>query len=134
MHKIAITFLLLQSCSNHPSKPDNPDTRFFSDASDCFNESTRKEYVKVPVSAQNVIISNTVVEVPLGNDAGAFRLCMKYKGHLTPSPQVNTTDYLNVSKACMQEASASSTPNETYANCVKHWQLTIESITPDGSK
>ena len=128
-------FLLLQSCSNQPSKPENPDTRYFSDATDCFQTSDRKLKIPIPFSTrEGVMLSSMDLEIPLAGDAGAFRQCMEYKGHPHMVGKINVNDYLSVSRACMDKARDSSTPNETYASCVQHGQITVEPIAPGRQK
>jgi len=124
---VILLSLLLQSCSTYSSKQGTNKDDYFSVASSCFRSSERKVYVKVPTAG-----TMTVIEVPVGNDANVFGSCMEHSGH--PVTQANPEDYLNVSRACMQEARDSSSPNDTYAKCVRHGKITVETMPPDVSK
>jgi len=137
MPRFALIFLsfLLFSCSGELTKRNHPEQRYVSDATDCYQAVERKQQLKVPVtSPTGVILSVTTIEIPFGSDAGAFRLCMKHKGHPVSVSKANPDDYLNVSRTCMQEARDSSSPNETYANCVQRSKITVETIAPDKLK
>ncbi|MDP2901604.1 MAG: hypothetical protein Q8N96_00625 [Methylovulum sp.] len=129
MFKSAVIFLslLLQSCSDSLPKHELDDTNYFSDASGCFQSSVRKESVKIPTAG-----TMTVIEVPLGNDANGFGLCMEQAGH--PVTQADPDDYLTASRACFQQAHDSLTPDEAYARCVRHGKISVETIVPDKSK
>ncbi|MEQ1486062.1 hypothetical protein [Methyloglobulus sp.] len=134
MLRFALIFLpfLAFSCSGEPTKRNNPEQRYVSDATDCYQAVERKQQLKVPIAgAKGVILSVTTIEIPLGSDAGAFRLCMKHKGHPVNASKANPDDYLNVSRTCMQEARDSLSPNESYANCVQRSKITVETIAPD---
>jgi len=126
MFKFAVILLslLLQSCSDYLSKQD---TGYFSDASSCFRSSERKESVKVPTAG-----TMTVIEVPTGNDANVFGQCMEQAGHPVTKP--DPEGYLNVSRACLQQARDSSNPDDAYAKCVRHGKITVEPIIPERSK
>jgi hypothetical protein len=123
MNKFAVILLLtlLQSCSSHLSGQNMPDTGYFSDASDCYRSSERKVYVKVPTAG-----AMTVIDVPIGNDANMFSLCMEHAGH--PPTHANPEDYLSVSRACSQHARDSSSPDEAYAKCIRHGKITVDII------
>ena len=129
MFKLAVILLslLLQSCSNYPSRRDADATGYFSDAASCFRYSERKVYVKVPTA-----LTMTVIEVPIGNDANIFGLCMEHAGHAVP--KADPDDYLNVSRACMQETRNSSKPDDAYAKCVRYGKIIVETITTDKPK
>lgn len=129
MSKFAIILLtvLLQSCSGYLVSHASDDTRYFSDALNCFQSAERKESVKVPTGS-----TLSVIEVPVGINPSVFGSCMEQAGH--PVPQVNPDDYLNVSRACMQQARGSSNPDEVYAGCVRHGKITVETMIPDRSK
>jgi hypothetical protein len=71
----------------------------------------------------------TVIDVPIGNDANTFSLCMEHAGH-TPT-HANPDDYLSVSRACSQHARDSSTPDEDYAKCIRHGKIIVETIIPE---
>ncbi|MEQ1620912.1 MAG: hypothetical protein ABL919_05865 [Methylococcales bacterium] len=122
-----IIFLLMQSCAANNSYFGLHEGGYFLDASSCYRSSERKVSVKVPSG-----LSMTVVDVAIGNDSNVFGLCMKQLGH--PPTQANPEDYLNVSRACFQEARDSSSPDETYANCVQHGRISAEIIPPEHSK
>jgi hypothetical protein len=128
MSTFAVIFLaiLLQSCSTTLSRQDKPDSGYFSDASDCYRSSERKVYVKVPTAG-----TMTVVDVPIGNDATLFSLCIEHAGH--PATHADPEDYLNVSRACSQHARDSSYPDEAYAKCIRHGKITVETITHEKS-
>jgi len=125
MFKFAVILLslLLQSCADFPYRHDMEDSGYFSDASNCYRSSERKVYVKVPTAG-----TMTVIEVPIGNDANVFGLCMEHAGH--PVPKANPDDYLNVSRACMQAARDSSNPDDAYVKCVRYGKIIVETITP----
>lgn len=134
MFRFSLIFLsfLVFSCSGELTKRNNPEQRYVSDATDCYQTTERKQQLKVPITgAKGIILSVTTLEIPLGNDAGAFRLCMKHKGHPVSVSKANPDEYLNVSRNCMQEARDSLSPNETYANCVQRSKITVETIAPD---
>lgn len=134
MLRFALIFLpfLLFSCSGELTKRNNPEQRYVSDATNCYQAVERKQQLKVPIAgAKGVILSVTTIEIPLGSDASAFRLCMKHKGHPVSVSKANPDDYLNVSRACMKEARDSLSPNESYANCVQRSKITVETIAPD---
>ncbi|NOT13213.1 MAG: hypothetical protein HOP23_15490 [Methylococcaceae bacterium] len=127
MSRFAVILLsiLLQSCSDYLAKQNTPDTGYFSDASDCIRSSERKIYVKVPTAG-----TMTVVEVPSGNDATVFSLCMEHAGH--PPTHTDSDNYLNVSRASQQVRNSSNT-DEAYAKCVRHSKITIEAMIPEKS-
>ncbi|MDD2722724.1 MAG: hypothetical protein PHH59_01705 [Methylovulum sp.] len=129
MFKLAVILfpLLLLGCSGNVTKQDSDDIGYFSDSSDCFRSSVRKEQIKVPTAK-----TNTIIEIPIGNDADLFSQCMEYAGH--PAVKVNADEYLNVSRACMKEAAASETPDAAYAKCVRRTGITVETIPPGKSK
>ncbi len=112
---------LLQSCADSLTKQGSTDTGYFADASDCFRASTIKENVKVPTAG-----TMTVIDIPIDNDAAAFRLCMEQSGHVTAS--VKASDYLAVSRTCLQQARDSASPDAAYASCVKGGKITVETI------
>ncbi|PPD47203.1 MAG: hypothetical protein CTY16_07815 [Methylobacter sp.] len=120
---VILSALLLQSCSGYLSKQEGDDAGYFSDASDCLRSSARKESIKVPTGR-----SMTVVDVPIGSDAGFFGQCMEQAGH--SAAQVEADEYLKISHACMKEASGSATPDATYAKCVRRGNITVETISP----
>ena len=129
MFKFAVILLslLLQSCADFPYRNDTEDTGYFSDASNCYRSSERKVLVKVPTAT-----TMTVVEVPIGNDANIFGLCMEHAGHAVT--KADPDDYLNVSRACMQETRNSSKPDDAYAKCVRYGKIIVETITTDKPK
>ena len=127
MSAIILLSLLLQGCSNYPSRYDSDDTSYFSDASNCYRSSERKVQVKVPTA-----LTMTVIEVPTGNDANVFGQCMEHAGH--PVPKADPDDYLNVSRACMQRAHDSSNFDDAYAKCVRYGKIIVETIAPDKPK
>lgn len=122
-----ILILLLQSCAANTSNQGLNESGYFLDASNCYRSSERKVSVNVPTGR-----SMTVIDVPIDNDSNVFGLCMKQLGH--PPTQANSEDYLNVSRACFQEARDSSSPNDTYAKCVQHGKISAEIILPEQSK
>lgn len=95
---------------------------YFSDSSGCFRTSVRKVPLKAPTDK-----TMTVVEVPIGHDAELFSLCMEYAGHL-PNAGVNAEEYLNISRACLEVAVASEIPDATYATCVRHANISVNTI------
>lgn len=105
---LLLSLLILPSCATDIGKQN---AGHFADATTCFQTTARNEKVKVPTAP-----TITVVDVPLGNDAGAFGLCMGKKGH--PVPQANVEVYLNLSRACLSEARHAANANEAYANCI----------------
>lgn len=129
MFKLAVILLSLplSGCSDYLSRHDTDDTGYFADASTCFQSSMRKESVKVPTAR-----TMTVIEVPVGNNANDFGLCMEQAGH--PITQANPDAYLDVARTCLQQARGSSNPDEAYAACVRHGKITVEAIMPDKSK
>jgi hypothetical protein len=124
---VMLLSLLLQSCSGYFSRQGQDDAGYFSDASSCFQSSMHKESVKVPTAG-----TMTIIDVPVGSDANAFGLCMEQAGH--PHTPANPDDYLQVSRTCLQQARESLTPDDTYARCVRHGKITVETIRPEPSK
>lgn len=131
MFKLSIFFscFLALGCTSQMHKTDNPDARYFSDATDCFHSSEQKQSVNIPTTP-----SVTVIDIPLASDAGAFRLCMEHKGHPVIPAKANADDYLNVSRACLLEARSSSAPNESYATCVNRGRIIVEQFDGDATK
>ncbi|MBK8815149.1 MAG: hypothetical protein IPN42_06385 [Methylococcaceae bacterium] len=126
----SIIFFHIAGCvSSQIEKTAEIDAHYFSDATDCFRSTQLIQKQNIPVGSQI-----TPIEIPLGSDAGAFRLCMKYKGHPFNSASAEADSYLNVSKNCLQEAQSSSTPDATYAACVKRGTIKVEFIPSSSPK
>jgi hypothetical protein len=116
--------LMLQGCANYLAKSDPDNTEYFSDASTCYQSSTRKEQIKVPTAG-----TMTVIQIPTGNDPGAFANCMEYKGHAVE--KTNPDAYLTVSRDCMQAARHATNPDNAYADCIKHGKISVETLPKD---
>ena len=118
--------MLMQSCSGYLLGKDKSDMGYFSDASDCYRSSERNVSVKVPAAG-----TMTVIDVPIGNDANMFSLCMEHAGH--PPTHANPEDYLILSRACSQHARDSSKADKTYATCIQNGKITVETLAPGNS-
>lgn len=132
MFKLLISIIIFQiaGCvSSQIEKSGENDAHYFSDATDCFSSSQQIQKLNVPVAGQT-----SQIEIPLILDAGAFRLCMKSKGHPVIVTGANADTYLNVSKNCLQEAQSSSTPDATYATCVKSRELKVKFLPSSSPK
>ncbi|MDO9103493.1 MAG: hypothetical protein Q7U57_00890 [Methylovulum sp.] len=129
MFKITVVLISLglQSCAAYFYKAADDNAGYFADATGCFQSSVRKESVKVPTAG-----TMTVIDLPIGNDANIFGLCMEQAGH--PAPQANPNDYLDVARYCLQQARSSSEPDDTYARCVRLGKITVETIPAGRSK
>jgi hypothetical protein len=120
----------LQACASSFPKHPNPDQEYFADASDCFRSSERKQVIKVPMTGrQSTATAAIEIALPMGMDDKAFSFCMEQQGH--PPAKVDLSEYLSVSRSCMEEARNSPTPSEAYAQCVRHGGVTIETLKPD---
>ncbi|MDD5275943.1 MAG: hypothetical protein PHR16_07665 [Methylovulum sp.] len=115
--------LMVQGCSDYFSK-SGTDSKYFSDASTCYQSSVRKEQLKVPTAG-----TMSIIEIPTGNDAGAFSNCMAYKGH--PIEKADPEAYLNASRECLQATGNATDPGNAYADCIKHGNITVETL-PNG--
>lgn len=115
---------LLAACA--PSGPvahrDPNDHRgYAADAMRCSQAAMRKEEIKVPTPH-----ALSVIEIPTIPDAGRFTACMDYARW--PVPRMDTTKYLDLSTACLNRARRADNADETYANCIKASQLSIELV------
>ncbi len=114
----------LAGCGNelltHDNQSDNKG--YFADATQCSQSAMRKESLNVPTAG-----SVSVIEVPMGYDAGKFIVCMEYAKR--PVSRGDAGEYLKVSTACLQEARGSEHPDNRYADCIKRSRLDIEIIT-----
>lgn len=116
-------------CMESLTRANQPNERYYADATDCFHTSTLKQNVDVKYGTRSgEFVGGLNFDIPMGSDAGAFRLCMEHKGHPVEKVQLNADDYQRISADCMDEAQASSTPNETYASCVQRGTITVEPI------
>jgi hypothetical protein len=125
---VLVSCIVSLGCSANLAKTESPHNSYFSDAADCYHSSELKQKINIPISARDTIVSTTVIEVPLTTDAGAFRLCMQHKGHPVTDTQATADDYLNQSRACLEQARASSNPNQTYSECANLGKITVESL------
>jgi len=98
--------------SGAPTKTESEDAGYFAAASDCFRSSELTESIKVPTGN-----SMTIIEIPMGDNADNFRLCMQQSGY--PSPKA-LADYLDSSRTCLHQARHSSNPDTAYAKCMQH--------------
>ena len=134
MFKVVLIFLslLLHGCLDELTKHENPEVRYFSDATDCFHSTDRKIDLNIKSNSREglTLMAPTNVQIPLSGDARAFQQCMQYKGHPSNIGKVSADGYLNVSRACLDEARDSATPNEAYAACVQRNEITVEPIRP----
>lgn len=124
---LILNMIMLAACTNNESIKQNfsdANSGYFSDASECSQSSMRKEEIKVPTAG-----SVSVVEVPIGYDAGRFLVCMEYAGR--PVSRVDLTEYLNVSNACLHEARKTENPDDGYADCIKRSRLNVEIINKE---
>ena len=137
-YTLILLFFLLQACAGSFPKHGSEDEEYFSDASDCYRTSERKQTITIPVTGQQSNALGSVqsnasagieVVIPMGMDAKGFSFCMEQQGH--PPAKVDANEYLNVSRSCMEEARHSPTPNEAYTQCVRHGKITIEPLKPD---
>jgi hypothetical protein len=122
-----LCIILLSGCTNNDLVKQNShdiNRGYFSDASECSQTAMRKEAYNVPTAG-----SVSVVEIPVGYDAGKFIVCMEHAGRPVSS-RVDVTDYLNVSTDCLNEARKSEHPDQNYASCIKRSRLNIE-VIPD---
>lgn len=125
---VLVSCVVLVGCSASLTKTEKSHNSYFSDATDCYHSSELKQKINIPIAAGDTVVSTTIVEVPLTTDAGAFRLCMQHKGHPVTDNQATADDYLNQSKACLEQALASSNPNQTYSDCANLGKITVESL------
>lgn len=118
---LGVSAFLMVACS-YRGLPD-ADQGYFADAFNC-NQTTQHK--------AKVFIDKTVggIDIPLGNDAKTFALCMQRLGR----PVVRTVDvseYLATSRACLQAASSTPNRDASYADCIAHSHLHVEVITDD---
>lgn len=92
---------------------------YFFDALQCSQASMRHESIKVPTAG-----SFSVVEVPLGCDANAFIACMAHAGR--PVACADPSEYINVSKACLQEARGAANQDDAYSLCIKRSRIKVD--------
>lgn len=92
---------------------------YFFDALQCSQSSMLHQSVKVPTAG-----SFSVVEVPLGCDANAFIACMAHAGR--PVACADPTEYINVSKACLQEARGATNQDDAYSLCIKRSRIKVD--------
>ena len=122
---VLLCITLLSGCtSNELVKQNNQDTNrgYFSDASKCSQSAMNKQRLNVPTAG-----TQTVVEVPIGYDANTYVDCMKHTGW--PVPRADSTEYLDVSTACLKKAQGTENPDKSYADCIKGSRLDVEVIT-----
>lgn len=119
-----LIFLLLQGCSDEymSKKPDPDSSGYFTDATECYQQSMQTQKIKVPTG-----LAMTVVEVPMNSAAGKFSACMQYAGHR--SLTVDTETYMKVSRDCMLEARDSVNSNDIYVDCVRNGGIDVEVIS-----
>ncbi|NOS88361.1 MAG: hypothetical protein HOP34_07425 [Methylococcaceae bacterium] len=113
--------LLLAACS-YGGLP-TAQQGYFADGFNCKQASQRKE---------KVFIDKTVgvVEIPLVYDANVFANCMRHRGRPVAQP-VAVGDYLAISRACLQAASATTDRDASYADCIARSHLQVDVITGD---
>ncbi|WP_426993681.1 hypothetical protein [Methylomonas sp. CM2] len=115
---------LLAACasSGPVARRDPNDHRgYAADAMRCSQASMRMEAIKVPTPH-----ALSVVEIPTIPDAGRFTACMDYAKW--PVARADTAQYLKVSTVCLNRARNADNADETYADCIKASQLSIELI------
>lgn len=113
--------LLLAACS-YGGLP-TAQQGYFADAFTCNQATQHKE---------KVFIDKTVgtIDIPLGNDGNAFVSCMQRAGRPV-ARAVDMGDYLAISRACLQAASATTDRDASYADCIARSHLQVDVITGD---
>lgn len=129
---ILLSLLTLQSCGGLPAKTDkeNNDSRYFADASECYETAHRKEKVNVMMSGNtdHPFAFPITIDIPITYDAGAYKNCMIYAGHAEPKVDADPTAYLEISKRCLDQARGEENANDAYANCIRNGDLTVDVI------
>lgn len=111
---------LLVGCNQALVTQESPEHKgYFADAFRCNQSSMRKESVNVPTAG-----SMSVVEVPMGYDAGKFTVCMQYAKR--PVSRADASEYLKVSSNCLQVARGSDNPDQSYSDCLKNSRLNLQ--------
>ncbi len=116
---------LFSACSFTGDNRNNVEyAGYFSDASNCHQAAVHKDQVKVRTGQ-----AMTVIDIPLGHNAGAFSQCMMHAGHAPP--KVSPEQYLQMSAHCLDEARGADNPDAAFGYCIKAGALEIE-VVPDG--
>jgi hypothetical protein len=129
---ILLSLLTLQACGQFLTKADKvkDNSRYFADATDCYQSSQRKEKVSVMMSGntQHSFAFPITVDIPMGYDAGAFKNCMIYSGHSEPKVDADPTAYLELSRRCIDQARGEDNTNDVYASCIRNGDITVDVI------
>jgi hypothetical protein len=120
-----ILLVFLQSCSINTNNLAHTDNSYFNDSSDCFRSSERKVALNVPTAG-----TMSIIEVPIGNEATLYGLCMEHAGHHRAT-QTDPEAFFRVSRACSQLVRPSSSTDVDFAKCVRRGNISVESIRSD---
>jgi len=122
---LLLCIILLSGCANSElvNKNSQETNRgYFSDALACNQSTMQKTKINVPTAG-----TQTVIEIPVGHDANTYVDCMKHEGW--PVPRADSTEYLKVSTACLQQTRGTENMDENYEACIKRSRLDVEVIT-----
>lgn len=111
--------LLLAGCGNTLSVKQENNGGYFADALACSQSSERTETVHLanPGAAGSI-------DIPLGYDAGKFKVCMIQAGR--PVASIDPAKYLGSSISCLDEAYSADKSDEVYAECIRRSDLKVD--------
>jgi hypothetical protein len=129
---ILLSLLMLQACSQFVAEADNTDknSRYFADASECYETAHKKEKVNVMLSGnkEHSFAFPITIDIPITYDAGVFKNCMMYACHSEPKVDADPTAYLELSRRCLDQARGEENSNDVYANCIKNGDISVDVI------
>lgn len=128
-----LCLITLQACSDRFLSKGDDNSRYFADATECYQTAHRKEKVSVMMSGntQHSFAYPITVDIPIAYDAGAFKNCMIYSGHKEPKIDADPAAYLEISRRCLDQAKGEQDVNDAYANCVRNGDITVDVIHPN---